>query len=169
MARQGDLDDMHMQMASGKIPPMWSPERDKSYPFRLYVQDLRIWERSTDVPQERRGPCAALRLGGVAKQLARELDPDILSLGRAHVDAAGNPIQQTGLDCLIIALTRRFAALDQELEVHAVSEYLTFQRHAGETMDEAIMRFEMLENKANQIAGLNMNQVGQSWILFNML
>ena len=72
---QAELNDLHLQSANSKIPPSWSPERDKSYPLRTYLQDLRLWQYATDCDPLRQGPAAAQRVGGTAKELVRELDP----------------------------------------------------------------------------------------------
>ena len=63
---------------STKIPPYWSPEIDHQYPFRDYMDDLRIWNLSTDLEIEKRGAQVALRLGGVARRLINEIPSEIL-------------------------------------------------------------------------------------------
>ena len=103
--RQGDINDLNLQVASGRIPPSWSPDHDRSYPFRFFVADLKLWSLSTDLDPVRQGPCVALRLGGAAKSLARDFDPVALSDGTAVQDpATGNIIRRTGLECLVSAL-----------------------------------------------------------------
>ena len=92
-AHQQDLDELNLATASGRVPPAWSPDRDRQYPFRTYLKDLALWERSRDIVASRRGPSAALRLGGIAKALARDLDPDVLADGmQVGVNANNFPI-----------------------------------------------------------------------------
>eukprot|EP00975_Prorocentrum_lima_P039242 8246296-Prorocentrum_lima.AAC.1 len=41
---------------SEKIPPGWGPDMQVSYPFRLWKADVRLWDLSTSVDPDRRGP-----------------------------------------------------------------------------------------------------------------
>ena len=79
--RQYDLNDMNLQAASGRIPPSWSPENERRYPFAQYQQDLNLWIASADVDENRQAALVALRLGGSAKLLAREMDVEMLQNG----------------------------------------------------------------------------------------
>ena len=122
--QQAEQDHFNLGIVSAKVAPSWSPERDKIYPLRTWIQDIRLWALGTDVEILKQGPVAALRIGGSAKELVRELDGNILVNGAVLPDDQGNPVQHTGLECLIRALSRRFAPLAQELEVHVISELL---------------------------------------------
>jgi hypothetical protein len=104
------------EMASGKVPPSWCPERDKEYPLRFYIQDLKLWELGCDLAPEKRGPVAALRLTGGAKALVRELDAQILAWGQLQP-------QVSGIDMLIRALSYTYAPLQQELQIFVLSEH----------------------------------------------
>ena len=168
--RQGDINDLNLQVASGRIPPSWSPDHDRSYPFRFFVADLKLWSLSTDLDPVRQGPAVALRLGGAAKSLARDFDPVALSDGTAVQDpATGNIIRRTGLECLVSALERRFAPLEQELEIFSISEFLQFHKLGGEGIDESISRYEQLKYRAEQGAQFQMTPPGQAWLLLNGL
>ena len=46
---------------------------------------------------------------------------------------------------------RRYAALDQEIQVHAISELMNFQRGQSENTDETIARFEIILHKAENL------------------
>ena len=167
--RQMDIDHLNLQTASGKIPPSWAPERDRQYPLRLYVADLRLWAASTDVPIDKLGPAAALRLAGGAKSFARELDLQILSQGQLEPDGMGQPVLVPGLQCLIRALERRYAPLEQEMQVFVLSEMLGFRRQGSETIDDALVRFESARNKALQVAAFDMSEIGLAWLALNGL
>ena len=107
----------HMdEMASGKVAPSWCPERDKDYPLRFYIQDLKLWELGCDLPPEKRGPVAALRLTGGARALVRELDAQILAWGQLLP-------QVSGIYMLVRALSHTYAPLEQELQIFLLSEY----------------------------------------------
>ena len=155
--------------ASSKVPPAWSPERDKFYPLRIWVQDLRLWSRATDIDEDKKGPCAAQRVGGSARELVRELDVDILANGMLLANAQGIPVQTSGLECLIRAISRRYAPLEQELEIHCISEILMFKRAPGEDTDGVVSRFEIVRERALAGAGFDMSWIGFSFLLLTVL
>ena len=177
--RQHDLNDLHMQTASGRIPPSWSPERDRNYSFRQFTQDLVLWSTATDVPVERQGPCVALRLAGSAKILAREMDSDMLvngviipdPVGGMMRDAQGNlvpaVIQITGLQALLRQLQRRYAPLDQEIQITAISELFHFRRHGSENTDELIARFDLVIHRAANQGQVVIGEPIMSWMLLS--
>ena len=160
---------MHLGIANSKVPPGWTPEKDKTYPLRTWVQDIRLWSVATDTDANRQGPVAAQRIGGTAKELIRELDMNVLVHGMAFADANGNPVPHTGLECLIRALSRRYAPLAQEVEVHCIAEILQFKRSPGEDSDAVISRFELCRERALNGAGFDMSWVGFSFLLLCIL
>ena len=127
-ARQQELNDIHLQQANGKVPPSWDPSSDRHYPFRHYVTDLRLWSAATDLPENRQGAAAAMRLLGAAKLLVREFDPLMLVQGLDIPDPNGQlqqnglpvMIHLTGLDVLLRELSNRYAPLEQETQIHCV-------------------------------------------------
>ena len=166
---QEEMNSMHLGIANSKVPPAWTPEKDKQYPLRVWVQDIRLWSVSTDTEVARQGPVAAQRIGGTAKELIRELDMNVLVQGMALPDDQGNLIQHTGLECLIRALSRRYAPLAQEVEVHCIAEILQFRRAPGEDSDAVISRFELCRERALNGAGFDMSWVGFSFLLLCVL
>ena len=166
---QDEVNAMHLGMANAKVPPAWSPERDKQYPLRTWVQDIRLWSVGTDVEVAKQGPVAAMRIGGTARALIRELDLAILANGMLLPDDQGNPVQFSGLECLIRALNRRYAPLAQELEIHCLSEILLFKKLPGEDTDALISRFELAREKALNGAGFDMSWVGFGFLLMSVL
>ena len=160
---------MQLGIANSKVPPSWSPERDKSYPLRIWIQDLRLWSFATDVDADKQGPNAALRVGGSAKELIRELDVNVLANGMPLANAQGVPVHTSGLECLIRALSRRYAPLEQELEIHVISEILMFKRAPGEDTDGVVSRFEITRERALAGAGFDMSWVGFSFLLLTIL
>ena len=83
--------------ATAKVPPYWEPSLEKKgYPFRIYDRDLLIWAVGSELPPERMAPAVVQRLGGMARQLAREVPPEVLSHGR--VDGAGNLVPGLEVD-----------------------------------------------------------------------
>ena len=148
-ARQNELNDLNLQSANGKIPPMWDPAFDRRYPFRHYITDLRLWSAATDVPEQRQGAAAAMRISGAAKLLIREFDPQILIAGQDVLDPNGginamgqpNMIHLTGLDILVRELTNRYAPLEQETQIFCISELFGFKKLQNENTDDLISRY----------------------------
>ena len=166
---QHEHDTLNLGIASAKVPPSWSPERDKIYPLRTWIQDVRLWAVGTDVEENKQGPVVAMRIGGTGKELVRELDVNILSNGMMLQDPLGNLVQTSGLECLIRAVQRRFGPLEQELEIHVISELLQFRRKAGEDTDSVISRFSLTKERALQGAGFDMSWVGFAFLLLTVL
>ena len=169
MMNQDEINHAHLGMANGKVPPSWSPERDKAYPLRTWVQDVRLWAMATDTDVQRQGPSAALRIAGTARELIRELDVNVLAQGMMLQDAQGNLVQTSGLECLIRALQRRYAPLAQELEIFCLQEILFFRRMPGEDTDACISRFELARDKALAGANFDMSWVGFAFLLMSTL
>ena len=169
MHNQTDNDHVNLGLVSAKIPPSWSPERDRVYPLRTWILDLRLWARGTDVEGQRMGPVAAMRVGGSAREFIRELDTNVLANGMMLADANGNQQMTTGLECLIRALQRRYGPLQQELEIHVLTEILGFRRLPAEDTDSCIGRFEIARDRALQGANFDMSWVGFAFLLLTAL
>ena len=166
MMRQFDVNDMHLQAASGRIPPSWGPEHEKTYSFRFYEADALLWCIASDIDDARKGPNLALRLTGAARMITREIDPMVLSLG-AVVDDNGQQVQLNGVQWLLRLLSRRYAPLAQEAQLHAVSEFFSFARLGHEDTDQCIARFEVCAYRAEHVGHAAMNQVVLAWMLLH--
>lgn len=168
MLRQAEVNDMHLQMANGRVPPSWGPESERSYSFRNYETDAMLWTYASDMDDGRKGPALALRLTGAAKMIVRELDPQMLVQGQIVVENGAN-VQLTGVQFLMRILRRRYAPLEQELQLHAVSEFFSFVRLPQEDTDQVVARFEVLSFRARDIGGAAVNEVVLAWMLLHHL
>ena len=168
MMRQGEVNDMHLQMANGRVPPSWGPEHERTYCFRYYEIDANLWNLASDMDEPRKGPALALRLTGGAKMIIRELDPNILVNGQMIVED-GQQVRLTGVQALLRILRRRYAPLDQEAQLHAVSEFFSFSRQPHEDTDQVVARFEVVCYRARDVGGAQMNEVILSWMLLHHL
>ena len=101
--------------------------------------------------------------------MIRELDVKVLANGGVFPDANGQPVQLTGLECLIRAMQRRYGPLEQELEIFAISEILHFSRHQGEDTDSVVNRLNLCRGRALNGAGFDMSWVGFSFLLLTIL
>ena len=123
----------HEIMGSLKVPPAWTPDNDNRYPFRFWLSDVTMWAAAAarEVFPEQQGPAVALRLGGAARHLAREIPPEQLRDG-AIADAGDGhgPRQMTGLQLLLLVLSRSFAPLGEEASLRSISDLLSFRAMA---------------------------------------
>ena len=162
----GDAGPPYVGTATLKVPPAWSVERSNTYSLRSWISDLILWSSATDLEAHRLGPIAALQVTGSAKELVRELTPEQLAHGQVDPQTGQ---QITGLMILVRTLAHRYAPLEQEAQTKAVSEFLSFNRQAGESVDALLVRFDVLRNRAALRGGLGMNPAGLSWLLIRAL
>ena len=59
--------------------------------------------------------------------------------------------------------------MQQELEIHVISEILHFRRQPGEDTDAVISRFELIRDRALQGANFDMSWVGFAFLLLSIL
>ena len=162
----GDAGPPFVGTATIKVPPAWSIERNHHYSLRAWISDLILWSTATDVEAHRMGAIAALQVSGSAKELVRELPPDQLANGVIDPQT-GNQI--TGLMLLVRTLANRYAPLEGEASIKAVSDFLNFSRLPGESVDAFLVRFDALRNRAHVRGGLGVNASGLSWLLLKAL
>ena len=162
-------DSMHLQIASGKVPPSWGPDQEHKYSFKSWQADLELWQLATDLDTAKQAAAVALRLTGAAKEIGRSMPTAILANGVFVTDAAGQIVldQQTGqpillrtgLQQLLRELQRRFAPLQQETQLKAISEVMNFRRWQSEPIDEVVSRFEISVCEADNTGGVQLNEV----------
>ena len=175
---QQRLNAQAAQLSTSKVPPYWTPELElQGYPFRTYLQDVRIWSSSSELNVEAQGGAVVQRLGGVARSYARDVDPEILRNGRFQLDnmgqqifdLQGNPVVVSGLELLLNGLARKFGAREFETSVSSVIELLTFRRTPREPIDDCLGRFELIRKRANEHGDFQMGVGGLSWMLLHQL
>jgi hypothetical protein len=165
---------------SSKVPPSWDPSWDKQYPFHVYQQDVLLWANGIcELDDHQRGPAVAMRLQGVAREVVRELNLQVLMHGHMIPDPNVPPnvaqgiqipqVFQSGLEYLFVILRTRFGMLPQETAIQGISDFLMFSRHHGENTDQTISRFEILRHRAFNQAGLVVSETGCAWMLLMVL
>ena len=65
------------ERGSIRSAPYWDPSLEDSYPFRHWLADAIMWCLSTDLDENRKGPQIELSLGGIARDLVREIPYNI--------------------------------------------------------------------------------------------
>ena len=148
-----------------KKPPRWNTAWESKYPFRTWIQDVTLWASgATDLDEGAIGPNIVLQLSGEARNVAREIDADVLINGRWD-----NGRAIAGWQILLNTLTARFGQLQQETVISSLSDFFGFTRHQGESIDEVLSRFDIARYKAEQQGGLRLNEVGLSWMVLKTL
>ena len=145
---------------SQKHPPYWGPEMEREYPYKCWERDVQLWQASTDGADEKQGPLLAARLGGMARALAHTIPINVLQYGNTI-----NGVQYGGVQILLRGLARRFAPFAAETSARSMLEFLGFRRGTGESIDEAVSRWELLEIRAGGQANFQMAPPGASLLL----
>ena len=163
---QSDAGPPFVGTATLKVPPSWSVERNHVYSLRSWISDLVLWSSATEIDPARQGPITALQVQGSAKELVRELTP--MQLRDGDVDQmTGQHV--TGLTLLVTVLARRYAPLEAENCTRSISEFLQFRRAPNESIDNVLVRYDILRHRAQQRAGFAINVTGLSWLLLQSL
>ena len=99
----------HNFLGDARRSPYWGPELESQYPFRFWMEDVKIWALASDIDAARQGPLVASRLGGIAYATARQIPDRMLAYG-----AQSGTETFTGLQILLQGLAQRFAPLTHE-------------------------------------------------------
>ena len=153
-------------LGSLKIPPSWSPERERVYPFRHFQRDVMVWALATDLHPHQLAAAVVLRLGGVARDISRDLTAQQLAQG-GNIQVPGQGIAQVdGLTFLMTQLQHRFGQLTEETNLISMVDLMSFKRLQGEPTDALLARFDSLRHRAAQ-ANLLISVQGLCFILLN--
>eukprot|EP00971_Amphidinium_carterae_P207588 4119141-Amphidinium_carterae.1 len=149
---------------SSKVAPGWNPENADRYSLESWTKDVRLWAASTDLRADQLGPSVALRLQGFAKTLSREIPTQMLMYG----DTIGGTTL-SGLDILIKGLEQRFKPLSVETGAKAIAAYFTFRKTNAENIDQAVARWQLIRQRADDQGGLQLSPSGHAWLLLQAL
>ena len=141
--------EWRLQTATTRNPPSWAPEIEGSYPFRHWLQDAVIWCVSTPEDELRKGPQIELALGGLARELIREMPLEVkINGGLRDLGDGQGPQQLSGAAWILTALAERFSPLDEERNVTALADLYGFHRMSGEDIDQVLGRWEIVRQRA---------------------
>jgi len=128
------------------------------------------WSSGTDIDLTRQGHLLFLALGGLAKEIVRDIPHDEVTHGR-HIDHndGNGPVPTPGIHVILWLLTQRFDELSVETTIRSIIDFVSFRRRPGEAIDMALSRFELLRRRAMNVSELDMGPVGNSWMLLNAL
>ena len=84
-----------------------------------------------------------MRLGGAAREMARMITPQEMVQGGMR-----NGVQVDPVTYLLGARHARFAQLEEESRLTAMTEMLAFARRHGEGIDALLARYEIVRQRA---------------------
>ena len=138
-----------------RIPPAWSPENEQHYSFRAWCQDLQLWLMLTDLQPAQQVVAIVMRLGGSARELVRSITPDEIMNG-----GVVNGIPVDPVTYVVHGLQQRFALLDDEHRLAAMTQLLACSRRHGETINGTLARYEIVRQRAAREAHFVMSCEG---------
>ena len=95
--------------ATMRTPPRWSPEQESTYSFNNFSRDVLLWTLVTDLQPYQQCAAVIQRLGGTARELARQMTPQEMLHGGNINGVPADPIT-----LLFHGLQQRFAPLGDE-------------------------------------------------------
>ena len=145
-------------------PPSWGPEREREYSFRTWLTDLTFWVTLTDLAPHQQVSAIVLRLTGVARDVGRNLtSQEVLTGGFV------NGQQLDPVSYLIVTLHARFANLEEETRITAMTEFLAFARRPGEAINDFLARYEIVRQRATVEGRFQMTVEGCALQVFRAL
>jgi len=155
---------------STKVPPSWSPEMQSHYSFQDWVDDVNIWKCATDVQWQQQGPMVALQLGGLAREIARQVPTiDLMNGFVQDIGDGQGAIWRSGVDLLLYGLSKKFGSLTAETAINDMTALVAFRRRAGEPVDEALARWDLLRHRAEARGGFVLQPPQAGWMVLNAL
>jgi hypothetical protein len=149
------------------VPPSWGDNNALGYSYDCWVKDLLTWSCATDVHPTKQAHAAILRLTGTARDLAQDYDPTAFSHG-AFIDYGDGqgPEFHSGLELLVQLLDEHYGPVNDEPKFDSVLGIMKFEREPGETIDDALVRFDILSDRASVEADFDLSFPGKAfWLL----
>ena len=120
------------------------------YTFETWSRDIMLWSLFTTLRPHQQAAAVVHALAGTAREVVRDLGPVELTQG----GTVGNPPQHLDpLSYLIHFLTVRFAPLQEETTLRAITDLQQFCRRPGEGTDALISRFQSTVHRARNRGG----------------
>ena len=141
-------------------PPGWNPENEPQYSFRSWMTDISLWVALTDLTPQQQCAAIVFRLEGAAREVARSITPANMIQGGNIGGVIVDPVT-----FLLRNLQTRFAALEEETRLTAMTEMMAFARRPGEGINALLARFEIVRTRAFTESGYTMAIQGYSLLL----
>ena len=147
-----------------RVPNAWGPEMEQNYSFRQWSRDVLLWSIANEADPSRKAASVMLVLRGAAKELARQIPPQVIVQGGVI-----NGVQVDPLTYLMHSLQERFGNLGEEVRVQTITELMGFQRKNHETIDSLLVRFDTVRTRAAEQGGAVVSIQGISWLLLRAI
>ena len=123
-----------------------------------------LWSIYTQLEPARKAAAFIMRLQGSAREFANNMPPHTVIHG-----GIVNGVQVEPTSFLMHALAERYAALGEEASLDAMAAFMNFDALPGERVDELLIRFDNVRQRAIEYGQLNLNIQGVTWILLKAL
>ena len=176
----GQTAGLPLDQYTKSTPPGWKPGM-VHYPFRRFMERLKLWYRQTDLAATALGPAVAGRLAGRPFNLALALRFTVASTGveLRGDEALAFPGEEAGFDQNTGQATPKTdSGLQQLLAVLSPIYSTDAQQNASETLDtffdlrrgrmtllEYLNEHDYTYEEAKSLGGLELNLVGRSHFL----
>ena len=162
--RAPDPDRMGPGNWNKATPPAWGPNMQREYTFRAYLRDVSIWVEMTDLPPHQQAMAIQTRLYGAARDAVRSMTIHELKYGGVRDGIAYDPVSY-----LLVGLEQRFAPLDEEQRLVALTEFLAFKRHHDESIDDFLSRYHIVRARARMEGNFVMSVEAYAFILLRIM
>ena len=95
-----------------------------------------------------------------------EHDETILTHGTLATDTT---TAESGVEVLIRLLEAKWGVPQETQQVEAISQYIDWHRQSGESLNDAITRFELLRGRARTQGPIELPYRAVTWLLFTRL
>ena len=114
-----------------------------------------LWSTLTDLQPHQQAAAIIMRLRGSAREAARTLTPLEIVHGGVSEGRQLDPVSY-----IMAGLQSRFAQLDDETRLAAMTEMLAFQRLPNEGINAILMRYEICRTRAANEGNFVMSMEG---------
>eukprot|EP00959_Pyramimonas_sp_CCMP1952_P455302 9471360-Pyramimonas_sp.AAC.1 len=143
---------------------------EQQYPFRNWLADAVAWCNATNLDENKKGPQLELSLGGIARDMIREL-PLHSKIHGADMDLGdGAGLQRlSGAGFILQALARQFLPLEEETNLGSLADLYGFARMPGENIDTLLTRWEVALQRARTRSNIAVQHHHAAWMLLMAL
>ena len=154
------------QTGNLREPPPWNPERANTYSFQRWSREVLMWSIVCDMEPARKAAAVIMRLQGSAREFSQSLPIQQLIAGGDI-----NGVRVDAMTWVMHMLSERYAPLGEEINIQAISEFMNFSGRANESVDDLLIRFDNVRQRAIEYGQLPLaqNVVAITWKLFEAL
>ena len=130
---------------------------------------MREWVAATEVDERRQGQLFTFASGCVARRLLDDPDPGERQFAVDLPDGRGGHDHISTVEFIVRVLQTRLPVHQEARMLRIGLDFFKFQPRRCEHPEVWFQRFDNMLEEANQVAGLGLNQIFQSWMLLSLL